>query len=60
MSHLCNLYAIDIRTPDLEKRIHEALKAKDRPGVRVIAEQFEVAVNTVQRIKHGPFDAVVV
>ena len=38
--------------PDLEKRIHEALRAKDRPGVRVIAEQFGVAVGTVQRINH--------
>jgi DNA invertase Pin-like site-specific DNA recombinase len=36
--------------PDKEKRILAALRAKDRPGVRVIAEQFGVAVNTVQRI----------
>jgi DNA invertase Pin-like site-specific DNA recombinase len=43
--------------PELEKRIQQALRAKDRPGVRVIAEQFGVAVNTVQRIKHGPFEA---
>ena len=40
--------------PDLEKRIHDALRAKDRPGVRVIAEQFGVAVGTVQRISR-PF-----
>jgi DNA invertase Pin-like site-specific DNA recombinase len=39
----------------LEKRIREALRAKDRPGVRVIAEQFGVAVNTVQRVKRTPF-----
>jgi len=41
--------------PALEKRIQDALRKPDRPGVRVIAEQFGVAVNTVQRVKHGPF-----
>ena len=37
---------------DLEKQIAAALRVKDRPGVRVIARQFGVAVNTVQRIAH--------
>jgi DNA invertase Pin-like site-specific DNA recombinase len=38
----------------LEKRIREALKRPERPGVRVIAEQFGVSVGTVQRISR-PF-----
>ena len=38
----------------LEKRIREALQRPERPGVRVIAEQFGVSVGTVQRISH-PF-----
>ena len=42
--------------PALEKRIQEALGKPNRPGVRVIAEQFGVAVNTVQRISR-PFGA---
>jgi DNA invertase Pin-like site-specific DNA recombinase len=41
--------------PTLEKRIQDALRKPDRPGVRVIAEQFGVAVNTVQRISR-PFE----
>jgi DNA invertase Pin-like site-specific DNA recombinase len=41
--------------PELEKRIQEALRAKDRPGVRVIAEQFGVSPGTVQRIGR-PFE----
>jgi DNA invertase Pin-like site-specific DNA recombinase len=40
--------------PALEKRIQDALNKPDRPGVRVIAKQFGVAVNTVQRISR-PF-----
>jgi DNA invertase Pin-like site-specific DNA recombinase len=39
---------------DLEQRIREALNAPGRPGIRVIAEQFGVAPNTVQRISR-PF-----
>jgi DNA invertase Pin-like site-specific DNA recombinase len=42
--------------PTLEKRIREALRAKDRPGIRVLAEQFGVSPGTVQRISH-PFVA---
>src|SRR6195256_2405922 len=38
----------------LEKRIRDALKRPERPGVRVIAEQFGVSVGTVQRISR-PF-----
>jgi DNA invertase Pin-like site-specific DNA recombinase len=38
----------------LEKRIREALQRPERPGVRVIAEQFGVSVGTVQRISR-PF-----
>src|SRR3979490_2131906 len=34
----------------LEKQIREALQRLERPGVRVIAEQFGVSVGTVQRI----------
>ena len=42
---------------DLEKRILEALKARDRTGegVRKIAERFGVNPSTVQRISR-PFD----
>jgi len=39
--------------PKLEKRIREALAAPGRPGVREIAKQFGVAVNTVQRVSHA-------
>jgi DNA invertase Pin-like site-specific DNA recombinase len=38
--------------PELEARIAAALRRKDRPGVRVIASQHGVSVNTVQRIAH--------
>ena len=41
--------------PTLEKRIREALAARGRPGVRVIAKQFGVNPGTVQRISR-PFD----
>jgi len=42
--------------PELEKRIHGALKAPDRTeGVRKIAARFGVAVGTVQRISR-PFE----
>jgi DNA invertase Pin-like site-specific DNA recombinase len=41
--------------PALEKRIREALATPGRPGVRVIAEQFGVAVGTVMRCR--PFEA---
>jgi hypothetical protein len=40
--------------PALEKRIQDALNKPDRPGVRLIAKQFGVAVGTVQRISR-PF-----
>jgi DNA invertase Pin-like site-specific DNA recombinase len=40
---------------DLEHRIKKALAAPGRPGVRKIAEQFDVGVSTVQRISAGPF-----
>ena len=43
--------------PELEKRIHAALKAPGRTeGVRKIAARFGVAVGTVQRISR-PFEA---
>jgi DNA invertase Pin-like site-specific DNA recombinase len=42
--------------PTLEKRIREALAARGRPGVRVIAKQFGVDPWTVQRISR-PFAA---
>jgi DNA invertase Pin-like site-specific DNA recombinase len=42
--------------PELEKRIRAALAAPGRPGVREIAKTFNVAVGTVQRISHGPFE----
>jgi DNA invertase Pin-like site-specific DNA recombinase len=42
--------------PELEKRIQKALSEPGRPGVRVVAERFGVAVGTVQRISR-PFDA---
>jgi DNA invertase Pin-like site-specific DNA recombinase len=45
--------------PELEERIREALAEPGRPGVRVIAQRFGVAVNTVQRVAR-PFDASVV
>src|SRR6516225_8344562 len=46
--------------PELEKRIHEALKAPGRTeGVRKIAARFGVAVGIVQRIAHSPFEASV-
>jgi DNA invertase Pin-like site-specific DNA recombinase len=38
---------------DVETAIRAALRKKDRPGVRVIASQHGVAINTVQRIAHG-------
>ena len=42
--------------PELEKRIHAALKAPGRTeGVRKIAARFGVAVGTVQRISR-PFE----
>jgi DNA invertase Pin-like site-specific DNA recombinase len=41
--------------PALEKRIGEALATPGRPGVRVIAKQFEVNPGTVQRISR-PFE----
>jgi DNA invertase Pin-like site-specific DNA recombinase len=41
---------------ELEKRIHEALKAPGRQGVRQIAKRFRVSPATVQRISR-PFDA---
>jgi DNA invertase Pin-like site-specific DNA recombinase len=41
--------------PEIEKRIREALKAKNRPGVRVIAKRFGVDPGTVQRISR-PFE----
>ena len=40
--------------PELEKQILSALNKPDRPGVRVIAEQFGVSPGTVQRISR-PF-----
>ena len=40
--------------PGLEKQILSALNKPDRPGVRVIAEQFGVSPGTVQRISR-PF-----
>jgi DNA invertase Pin-like site-specific DNA recombinase len=44
--------------PELENRIREALSKPGRTeGVRRIAERFTVAVGTVQRIAHSPFDA---
>jgi DNA invertase Pin-like site-specific DNA recombinase len=44
-------------TPELEKRIHDVLKAPGRTeGVRRIAARFGVAVGTVQRISR-PFVA---
>jgi DNA invertase Pin-like site-specific DNA recombinase len=44
--------------PELENRIREALSKPGRTeGVRRIAERFNVAVGTVQRIAHSPFDA---
>ena len=42
--------------PELEKQILAALSKPDRPGVRVIAEQFGVSPGTVQRISR-PFEA---
>jgi DNA invertase Pin-like site-specific DNA recombinase len=46
--------------PELEKRIHEALKAPGRKeGVRKIAARFGVAVGTVRRISR-PFEGGVV
>jgi DNA invertase Pin-like site-specific DNA recombinase len=42
------------RPPDLEAKIKAALAKPDRPGVRVIAEQFGVNPGTVQRISR-PF-----
>ena len=45
--------------PELEKRIHAALKAPGRTeGVRKIAARFGVAVGTVQRISR-PFEGYV-
>jgi DNA invertase Pin-like site-specific DNA recombinase len=41
--------------PALEVKIKAALAKPDRPGVRVIAEQFGVDPGTVQRISR-PFD----
>jgi len=43
--------------PELEERIRKALAVPGRPGVREIAKQFGVAVNTVLRVSHGPFEA---
>ena len=40
---------------DIENRIRKALATPGRPGVRKIAEQFDVGVSTVQRISAGPF-----
>jgi DNA invertase Pin-like site-specific DNA recombinase len=40
---------------DIEARIRAALAEPGRPGVRAIAEQFNVAPNTVQRISRPPF-----
>ena len=43
---------------DIENRIRKALATPGRPGVRKIAEQFDVGVSTVQRISaeaSGPF-----
>src|SRR5262245_55243206 len=37
---------------DVEIAIQAALRRKDRPGVRIIASQHGVSVNTVQRISH--------
>jgi DNA invertase Pin-like site-specific DNA recombinase len=43
--------------PELGERIYAALKAPGRTeGVRKIAARFGVAVNTVQRIAHSPFE----
>jgi DNA invertase Pin-like site-specific DNA recombinase len=42
--------------PELEAKIKAALAKPDRPGVRVIAEQFGVNPGTVQRISR-PFEA---
>ena len=38
------------RAPELEAKIRAALAKPDRPGVRVIAEQFGVNPGTAQRI----------
>jgi DNA invertase Pin-like site-specific DNA recombinase len=38
---------------DVEAAIQAALRRKDRPGLRVIAAEHGVAVNTVQRIAHA-------
>jgi DNA invertase Pin-like site-specific DNA recombinase len=43
-------------TPELEKRVQNALSKPGRPGVREIAKQFGIAPGTVQRISR-PFDA---
>jgi DNA invertase Pin-like site-specific DNA recombinase len=45
--------------PELERQIKAALSKPGRPGVRVIAKQFNVSPNTVQRISR-PFEANVV
>jgi DNA invertase Pin-like site-specific DNA recombinase len=42
---------------ELEERIRKALAAPGRPGVRVIAEQFGVAVGTVMRCRPFAADA---
>ena len=42
--------------PELEAKIKAALAKPDRPGVRVIAQQFGVNPGTVQRISR-PFEA---
>jgi DNA invertase Pin-like site-specific DNA recombinase len=38
---------------DVEAAIRAALRKKDRPGVRVIAAEHGVAINTVMRIAHA-------
>src|SRR5262245_11178155 len=41
--------------PEIEAKIRTALAKPGRPGVRVIAKQFNVDPSTVQRISRGPF-----
>jgi hypothetical protein len=42
--------------PEVEKHIELALAEPGRPGIREIARQFGVAVNTVLRINTPPFE----